>query len=632
MAAGRGVGDFYLGLNWTTGDPDKPVVMSDGTVYDKDTMYAFDEQEEKFGEKNCTYVRAGVKYQPRDLDCSRLLAVICQWRRPTCPPGYSLYPLESDGRTCYSTTTGKPPGPAASLADRCRAADNSLQRPALPWNPDLINKLKPQRGDPPVWIEGFSDGDNVWKTRGFRDHWDTDNRLPELVEDLSPRRAWFKDKSKEKTSEGFEIFKPRKLPVRLSMPAGYCAAGSDIKFYLKGTFKSPIGDISPQIILRMNNTHELFHWAWREGDPRTNTPPSYAVWARERFSNLSASLVSLVNLPAKLERDLTFNLTLTCADFAATKQFRVMMNYWDPATTGLARTSSDWDLVATLGTSLEPEEVRVVELLGGMELTYAGFTRPGCLALTASGLVVEMAGAECEEEREGLCEHQSCFTTEGQQCLFPFQYKGRNYTECTSVDVYQPWCVTATNNSRIESWGLCLPDCPSDQPVVSCLAPPPVPRFGRRNESSHPLEENYRATWFNLSFLDCGDGSPNQSHYQVTRQSRAKLYQPWIPYDPAVLTETNLSFFARDQFDHFNDVYEIRVNGSVEEYTCPLGWHFQHSKNITHRAQCRDWHWVALFDISKPCVRQYYLSPRRPFVSLSFLRSRVLSRGGNTSV
>ena len=75
-------------------------------------------------------------------------------------------------------------------------------------------------------------------------------------------------------------------------------------------------------------------------------------------------------------------------------------------------------------------------------------------------------------------------------------------------------------------------------------------------------------------------------------------------YNAAQLTETGLQFTAASKEDHFNPVYEIRSNGSLAEYSCPLGWVFQDSHNTTHRALCSDWNWTADFNISKPCVRK----------------------------
>ena len=170
--------------------------------------------------------------------------------------------------------------------------------------------------------------------------------------------------------------------------------------------------------------------------------------------------------------------------------------------------------------------------------------------------------------------------------------------------------VVITNNHAFfsileSSWGLCLPDCPYIEPVVSCLAPPPVPKFGLRDDSGEILFENYNSTWFALEFINNTDDSLNHTHYKISRGQRDRLYQPWMEYQADNLTETGLEFIAMSQFDHFNDVYQIRVNGTIEEYECPLGWHFQDTKNISHFVQCLNWTWVPDFNISRPCVRKY---------------------------
>ena len=73
-------GDFYLGFNYTTGDPAAPVKYSDGTAYNKSTDYAFDDNSEKFGDKECNYMKKGVQFKPRDSECSVNMAPICLWK------------------------------------------------------------------------------------------------------------------------------------------------------------------------------------------------------------------------------------------------------------------------------------------------------------------------------------------------------------------------------------------------------------------------------------------------------------------------------------------------------------------------------------------------------------------------
>ena len=62
---------------------------------------------------------------------------------PTCPENFFPFPPEPDGRTCYSRSSGQSPAELQIIAQSCQAADNYLQRPALPNRPDLIELLKP---------------------------------------------------------------------------------------------------------------------------------------------------------------------------------------------------------------------------------------------------------------------------------------------------------------------------------------------------------------------------------------------------------------------------------------------------------------------------------------------------------
>ena len=166
-------------------------------------------------------------------------------------------------------------------------------------------------------------------------------------------------------------------------------------------------------------------------------------------------------------------------------------------------------------------------------------------------------------------------------------------------------CLDYNNaTEKISGWGLCLKDCPYEEPVVSCLQPPPVPKFGLRNETGTPFLENYAADWFTIDFVNNSDNTLNHTHYRIRRSERAKLYQPWMDWDASAPNDTNLEFFAQSKDDHFNDVYQIMLNGSFANYSCPLGWVFNSSNNITHRARCLDWSWVPNFDPSMPCVRK----------------------------
>lgn len=47
-------------------------------------------------------------------------------------------------------------------------------------------------------------------------------------------------------------------------------------------------------------------------------------------------------------------------------------------------------------------------------------------------------------------------TARGADCVFPFEFKGTTYSECTDADHTKPWCYTASDKS---AWGECIFDC-----------------------------------------------------------------------------------------------------------------------------------------------------------------------------
>ncbi|XP_040579517.1 uncharacterized protein [Lepeophtheirus salmonis] len=55
-----------------------------------------------------------------------------------------------------------------------------------------------------------------------------------------------------------------------------------------------------------------------------------------------------------------------------------------------------------------------------------------------------------------------CSTSTGENCLFPFSYDGQTFHQCTTVENGdQPWCATYVNERReTEKWGNCEAGCP----------------------------------------------------------------------------------------------------------------------------------------------------------------------------
>nr|XP_060609655.1 cation-independent mannose-6-phosphate receptor [Anolis sagrei ordinatus] len=46
-------------------------------------------------------------------------------------------------------------------------------------------------------------------------------------------------------------------------------------------------------------------------------------------------------------------------------------------------------------------------------------------------------------------------TEMGEVCVFPFQYKGKSYSDCIRQDHERPWCATTENMDKDNKWGFC---------------------------------------------------------------------------------------------------------------------------------------------------------------------------------
>ena len=98
-----------------------------------------------------------------------------------------------------------------------------------------------------------------------------------------------------------------------------------------------------------------------------------------------------------------------------------------------------------------------------------------------AGVVVTNSWGDCEVSATSACQTESitvpnCTTSSGprpgQDCVFPFRYKGTWHNGCTDVDrgggdSGSKWCATRVNRRTKEMldnfWGVCqMSSCPTD--------------------------------------------------------------------------------------------------------------------------------------------------------------------------
>jgi len=70
---------------------------------------------------------------------------------------------------------------------------------------------------------------------------------------------------------------------------------------------------------------------------------------------------------------------------------------------------------------------------------------------------------------------QSCLTTSGSKCAFPFIFDGKIFTDCTTTGGYAPWCSTKTDANGYHvpgNYGDCVSStCTATTPSITTTAP-----------------------------------------------------------------------------------------------------------------------------------------------------------------
>jgi hypothetical protein len=182
----------------------------------------------------------------------------------------------------------------------------------------------------------------------------------------------------------------------------------------------------------------------------------------------------------------------------------------------------------------------------------------GCLKMYNSGVVdIKKDGdSTCGNDTTSpVCEYKTCYTTIGEQCIFPFTYKNGThdpltYMTCAGVDVHKPWCPTEVDPAPphdIVRWGFCQDYCPTEKPEVACLEDPTFPDYVRPE----------------------GEGT-----------------------------------FVNFTTDFKPNIGQIVLELDYVVFKCPLGYVFDNSYNNTQYALCHDWKWDIDFEPMAKCRRK----------------------------
>lgn len=327
----------------------------------------------------------------------------------------------------------------------------------MPYDVALIKEIK--QLDKDIWIDGRVEDQFIWNTTVPRVN---NFANPNNIVDYSKERSWV-----ESLRAAGTLVENEEKGLKFQFHQALCE--DNLEFRVWGNFSSKRLDVNRPVIKAIVDKNNIaFRWVFYKGGVIGDDADETDAFTVNAVVDGQQTPVVEVPLPGlDLKNHLNFTLVLDCPKEGSNRYFDITMNdEW----TGRVKFNDSW-----------VPGIHTLQLAGGIETgtaAYMGDPEKSCLLLTKNGRVEPKYDGDCDQSLPTVCEHQFCYTRDGFQCIFPFTYKGIVYKNCSSQDLFKPWCPTTLDSAgEILEWGFCLEDCPFEEPAPSCIDPPPVPSF-----------------------------------------------------------------------------------------------------------------------------------------------------------